>query len=119
MTVIEKLQKLKNCAAKVVTNSQFDAPTLPVIRVLQWPTVRELIDFDSQKMVFRSLKGDAPSYMNDTFTKVNNSTARSLRNAEVSFRLPLLKSAGGRNASRTEALSFGTVLVLRLKILQP
>ena len=96
MTVIEKLQKLQNRAAKLVTNSQFDATALPVIRALQWPTVRELIDFESQKMVFRSLKGDAPSYMNDMFTRVNNSTARSLRNAEVYLRLPLLKSAGGQ-----------------------
>ena len=122
MTVIEKLQKLQSRAAKLVTESPFDATALPVIRALQWPTVRELIDFESQKMVFISLKGDAPSYMNDMFARVNNSTARSLRNAEVNLRLPLLKSAGGgggRNASRTEALSFGTVLVLRLKTLQP
>ena len=56
MTVIEKLQKLQNRAAKLVTNSPFDATALPVIRALQWPTVRELIDFESQKMVFRSLK---------------------------------------------------------------
>ena len=34
--------------------------------------------------------------MNDMFTRVNNSTARSLRNAEVNLRLPLLKSAGGQ-----------------------
>ena len=95
VTVIEKLQKLQNRAAKLVTNSPFDATALPVICALQWPTVRELIDFESQKMVFRSLKGDAPSYMKDTFTRVNNSTARSLRNAEVDLRLPLLKSAGG------------------------
>ena len=65
------------------------------MRVLQWPTVRELIDFESRKMVFRSLKGDPPSYMKDIFTRVNNSTACSLRNAEVDLRLPLLKSAGG------------------------
>ena len=57
---------------------------------------RELIDFESQKMVFRSLNGDAPSYMNKMFTRVNDSTARSLRNADVNLRLPLLKSAGGQ-----------------------
>ena len=60
---------------KLVTNSPFDAPALPVIRALTWPTVRELTDFESQKMVFKSLKGAAP-YMNDMFTRVNNSTAR-------------------------------------------
>ena len=113
------MEKLQNRAAKLVTYSPFDAIALPVIRALQWPTAREVIDFESQKMVLRSLKGDAPSYMNEMFTRVNNSTARSLRNAEVDLRLPLLKSAGGRNASRTEVLSFGTVLVLRLKTLQP
>ena len=97
MTVIEKLQKLQNRAAKLVTNSPFDATAaLPVIRALQWPTVRGPIDFESQKMVFRSLKGDTPSYMNDMFTRVNNCTARSLRNAEVNLRLPLLSSAGGQ-----------------------
>ena len=120
VTVIENLQKLQNRAAKLVTNSPFDATALPIIRPLQWPTVRELIDFEFQKIVFRSLKGDAPSYINDMFTRVNSSIARSLSNAEVNLRLPLLKSAGGggRNTSRTEALSFGTVLVLRLQILQ-
>ena len=46
-------------------------------------------------MLLRSHKGDAPSYMNDMFTRVNNSAARSLRYAEVNLRLPLLESAGG------------------------
>ena len=96
VTYIEKLQKLQNRAAKLITNSPFDATALPVIRALQWPTVRELIYFESQKMVFRSLNRDAPSYMNKMFTRVNNSTARSLRNADVNLRLPLLKSAGGQ-----------------------
>ena len=96
VTYIEKLQKLQNRAAKLVTNSPFDVTALPVIRALQWPTVRELIYFESQKMVFRSLNGDAPSYMNKMFTRVNNSTTRYLRNADVNLRLPLLKSAGGQ-----------------------
>ena len=96
MTYIEKLQKLQNRAAKLVTNSPFDATALPVIRALQWPTVRELIDFESQKIVFRSLNGDAPSYMNKMFTRVNDSTVRSLRNAEVNLTLPSLKSEGGQ-----------------------
>ena len=46
-------------------------------------------------MVFKSLYGDVPSCMKDIFTRVNNSTVRSLRNAEVNLRLPLLKSTGG------------------------
>ena len=63
---------------------------------LEWPTVRELIDFESQKMVFKSLNGDVPSYMKEIFVRVNKSTVRSLRNADVNLRLPLLKSAAGQ-----------------------
>ena len=115
VTVIEKMQKLQNRAAKLFTNSAFDAPALPVIRALQWPTVRELIDFESQKMVFRSLKGDAPSYMNDMFTRVNNAADRSLRNAEVNLRLPLgqkcfsYRGAKLWNSIGTEAKNFSTL----------
>ena len=65
MTVIEKFLKLQNRAAKLVTNSPFNATALSVIRALQWPAVGDLLDFESQKMVFGSLKGDAPSYMNE------------------------------------------------------
>ena len=57
--------------------------------------------------------------MKDMFTRVNNSTARSLRNAEVDLRLPLLKSAGGQKCFSYRGAKLGTVLVLTLKTLQP
>ena len=56
MTVIEKLQQLKNRAAKLVTNCPFDATTLSVIRALQWPTVRELNDLNHRKLFSDPLK---------------------------------------------------------------
>ena len=88
-TAIKKLQKLQNWATKLVTNSLFDATAL---RVIQWLTVREFIDFEPQKMVFKSLNEEMPSYMKEMFTRTNNSTVRSLRNPEVNLRLPLSKS---------------------------
>ncbi len=47
-------------------------------------------------MIFKSLNGDVPPYIKDMFTRVNESTERSLRNSEVNLRLPLLKSVGGQ-----------------------
>ncbi len=73
----------RSLTSKVQLPRPFDATGLPVIRMLKWPTVRELIDFESQKMVFRSLNSDVPPYVKDIFTRVNESTERSLRNAEV------------------------------------
>ena len=79
VSIIGKLQKLQNRAAKLITNSPFDAWPLPVIRALGWSTVREIIDLESARIVYKSLNGDAPSYMSDMFTKVNVSTTWSLR----------------------------------------
>ena len=39
VSIIGKLQKLENRAAKSITNSPFDASPLPVIRALGWPTL--------------------------------------------------------------------------------
>ena len=74
-TSLDKLQKLQNSAAKTVTGCRLDQSALPIIRALGWPTVRELLDFETVKMVFKSLNGEAPSYMSDMFNEVNETTS--------------------------------------------
>ena len=61
VSIIGKLQKLQNRAAKLITNSPFDASPLPVIRALAWSTVRDIFDLESVRIVYKSLNGDAPS----------------------------------------------------------
>ena len=51
VSITGKLQKLQNRAAKLITNSPFDASQLPVIRALGWSTVREIIDLESARIV--------------------------------------------------------------------
>ena len=80
--MIGKLQKLQNREAKLITNS-------PVIRARGWSTVREMIDLESAGIVYKSLNGDAPSYMSDIFIKVNVSRTPSLRNSDYDLRVPL------------------------------
>ena len=96
VSIIGKLQKLQNRAVKLITNSPFDASPLPVIRALGWSTVREIIDLESARIVYKSLNGDAPSYMSDIFTKVNVSTTRSLRNSDYDLRVPFLRTTTGQ-----------------------
>ena len=43
-TDILQLQRLQNRAARIVTNSQFDAPSKPLIQSLGWKTIQELIN---------------------------------------------------------------------------
>ena len=108
VSIIGKLKKLQNRAAKLITNSPFDASQLPVIRALGWSTVRETIDLESERIVYKSLNGDAPSYMSDIFTKVNVSATRSLRNSDYDLRVPFLRTT----------TNFGMVYLKRLKIRQ-
>ena len=99
VSIIGKLQELQNRAAKLITNSPFDALPLPIIRALGWPTVREMIDLESARIVYKSLNGDAPSYRSDMFTKVNVSTTRSLRNLDYDLndlRVPFLRTTTGQ-----------------------
>ena len=58
--------------------------------------MREIIDLESAKIVYKALNGDAPSYMNDVLTKVNVSTAPSLRNSDYDPRVPFLRTATGQ-----------------------
>ena len=62
---ISQLQKLQKGAARIMTNSSFDALNRPLIEVLGWETVDELITGESETMVLKSLNKLAPQYLCD------------------------------------------------------
>lgn len=95
-TDILQLQRLQNRAARVVTNSQFDAPSKPLIQSLGWHTIKELIDRQTKLMVFKCINDLAPTYLCNLFTKKADCTERSLRNTNTDLRLPLKSSANGQ-----------------------
>ena len=69
-------------------NSRHDQSTLPLIRVPGWPAVRELPDFETLNMVFKSLNGDAPSHVSDMFTRVSETTSfSSIMVKQLQYRL--------------------------------
>ena len=95
-TDIDQLQKLQNRAARIVTNSSFDAPSGPLIRSLGWKTVRELVDQDSRLMVYKSINELAPQYMSNLFTRNSTCSSRSLRSTKTDLRIPKKTSANGQ-----------------------
>ena len=42
-------------------------PSLPLIKGLGWSTIKELIEFETAKMVFKSLNDSATIYITQTF----------------------------------------------------
>ena len=57
-TLLHKLQKMQNSAARIVTNSP---SSLPLIGSLGWLTIKEIIEFQIAITVHNSLHGLAPN----------------------------------------------------------
>ena len=57
---IHQLQKLQNRAARLITGSNYDAPSKPLIESLGWKMINDMIQFESRVMVFKSLNRLTP-----------------------------------------------------------
>ena len=99
-TEINRLQKLQNRAARIVTNSSFDTPGNQLIEKLGRKTINELIDIESKTMVFKTLNELAPPYLCSLFRKNSQSTSYRLRNTSTDLRLPKKVQKTARNAFR-------------------
>ena len=54
-TKLNKLQKLQNRAARIVTNSPFDYSATSLIQELGWPRIEELIHHETSFMAYKCL----------------------------------------------------------------
>ena len=112
---INQLQKLQNRAARIITNSSFDAPSRPLIVELGWRTIEELISNESKTMVFKSLNDLAPQYLCNLFTRNSACSSCNFRDTETYLRLPKKNSANGQNASLSGELNYGIAFLLSLR----
>ena len=97
-TEINRLQKLQNRAARIVTNSSFDTPSNQLIETLGWKTINEAIDIQSKTIVFKSLNELAPLYLRSLFGKNSKSTSYRLRNTSTDLRLPKKRTENGKKS---------------------
>ena len=73
-TDLIQLQKLQNRAARIVTNSSYDAPSKPLLLKLEWKSIEELIVDETKMTVFKSLNDFGPKYMHKMFIKNSHFT---------------------------------------------
>ena len=92
------LQKLQNRAARIVTNSSYDAPADALIQKLKWPTIAEIIKRETATIVYKSLNDLAPAYLSTIFSKNSSRDTIKLRNSETDLRVPLLKTTNGQKS---------------------
>ena len=90
------LQRLQNRAARIVTNSSYDAPAANLIKELKWPTVHDMIKQGTA--TFQSISGLAPTYLSTLFTRNSTWDVINLRNSEANLLAPRMKTSNGQQA---------------------
>ena len=98
VTKLQTLQKLQNRAARIVTKSNFDTPSIGLIQSLKWPTVSDIIRGETATTVYKSLNGLVPEYLSSLFKKRSTRNVRELRNTETDLSIPLRKTNNGQRA---------------------
>ena len=92
-TEIFRLQKLKNRAARIVINTGYDAPSMPLIRSLGWETIDDLINIEIKTIAFKSVNNLAPQYLIDLFNRNSLSSSHKLRNTDSDLQVPKKKTS--------------------------
>ena len=86
-TSSNKLQKLQNRAARVITSSSYDVDVDSLFHKLSWKELHSQRQIQTALMVFKSLNGLAPEYLTSKFAtrNVSNYTLRDSANKLVTF----------------------------------
>ena len=79
-TLATKLQKSQSRAARILTNSSYDSNAEPLFERLGWIKLDRQRDFQKAVMMFKSLNGLAPEYLQSVF-KARDSISYSLRDS--------------------------------------
>ena len=70
-TLSNKLQKLQNRAARVITSSSYDADVNSLFHKLSWKDLNSQRQIQKALMVFKSLNGLVPEYLTSKFVTRN------------------------------------------------
>ena len=82
-----KLQKLQNRAARILTFSSYDTSVDPLFEQLNWKWLDTQRQIQVATMVYKSINGLAPDYLGSLFTKYD--PPYNLRNSENKLAVPL------------------------------
>ena len=81
--LIERLQRIQNCAARLIIRSRKSEHITPVLRELHCLQVKYRLRFKVNTFMYKALNGLAPAYMSDIVQK--HQPTRSLRSTEKSL----------------------------------
>ena len=97
-TLLTRLQKVQNRAARVITKSDYDSNAAPLIEELGWKTIRELIHHDTAVMMYKVTNEMAPPYLTELFQSLKDVQEVNLRDSNTNFKLPRASTSMGQRS---------------------
>ena len=87
---LNRLQRLQNCAGRLVTGDSRDVDSLEVLKKLHWLPIRARIQYKVLLLTFKALNNLATKYLNDMLKPQNH--VRTTRSTNSGLRLTEPKS---------------------------
>ena len=84
----QRLQKLQNRSARVITSSSYEIRSKDILKQLGWETLHERRFAHTATMMYRTLNGQAPLYLKEKYTRLCDKTKYDLRNGETNLAIP-------------------------------
>ena len=107
----QKLEKLQNRAARIITGSGWDVRSAQILRALNWESLADRRAKQLKSLMFKTANNLVPEYLSDKFTSVNTIHRHNLRGAQHNLFIPrpnteaLKKSFSYRGAVTWNSLS--------------
>ena len=111
-----QLLKLQNRAARIITGSNYDAPSKPLIKDLGWETIEDLIQYEWQIIVCKSRNGLAPRYLYNMFAASSSDYSYNLRNTATDLKLPKKTSSNGQKGLSYNGVKMWNSLLTESKL---
>ena len=96
-SLVERLQRVQNCAARVVTQAKKQDHIKPILMALHWLPIKQRIEYKVLLLIFKGRHELAPPYLQELLKPYT--TARPLRSQGQNLLEPVdshLKTYGGR-----------------------
>ena len=78
-TTSDRIYKLQRRAGRIITDSEYRAPSEPLLEQLYWLPLPERVKYRQSQLVYKAVNGLAPDYMCALFTPISNISTRTTR----------------------------------------
>ena len=103
----QKLQKLQNRAARIITGSDYTIRSSEILSDLNWSTLEQRQDLHLKLLMFKTINKNVPDYISAKFVPVNTIHNYSLRGADSRIFVPRSSTEALKKSFFTEGRSCG------------